>query len=107
MTKTEHLLFILSEECAEVAQRCSKAARFTLEERQSHNNIATELTSESDYSNGQRIALELTQLIAVAEMLNEIDAFPDGYGHQHLIDSKKYKVEKFLEYSKKVGTLDD
>ncbi len=64
MTRTEHLLFILAEECAEVAQRCSKAARFTLKERQAENKIATELTRESQLSNGERIALELSHIFA-------------------------------------------
>jgi len=106
MTRTEHLLFVLAEECAEVAQRCSKAARFTLEERQAENKMATELTRESLYSNGQRISLELTHIFAVAEMLLCDETIPEfNTPAEKLL--KSVKVEQFLEYSKKVGTLKD
>lgn len=106
MTRTEHLLFILAEECTEVAQRCSKAARFTLDERQAENKMATELTRESKYSNGERISLELTDIIAVAEMLLEEGSIA-VFNHPSLKHEKKIRVEEFLGYSKKVGTLED
>ena len=105
MTRTEHLLFILAEECTEVAQRCSKAARFTLDERQAENKLATELTRESKYSNGERISLELTHIFAVAEILVLSGVIPD-FGQTEQTLSKKIKVEEFLGYSEKVGTLE-
>jgi len=105
MTRTEHLLFILAEECAEVGQRCSKAARFTLNEKQAENKITpeSELTSESTLSNAQRITYELSQLIGVAEMLICENLIPDILPEIKL--AKSIKVEEFLQYSEKVGTL--
>ncbi len=106
MTRTEHLLFILTEECAEVAHRCSKAARFTLGEKQAENELTpdSELTRESKYSNAERISLELTDIIEVAEMLRSEGSIPE-FNQEHLKDSKKYKVDKFLGYSRNVGAL--
>lgn len=105
MTRTEHLLFILAEECSEVGQRCSKAARFTLNEKHSENEITpkSELTDESTLSNAQRITYELSQLIGVAEMMICDNIIPDISPEIKL--AKSVKVEKFLKYSKKVGTL--
>lgn len=99
MNRTEHLLSILAEECAEVAQRCSKALRFGLEEVQP-GQLST---------NAERIVREYNDLVAVIEMLNT------ELGLQYLLHSawrqaiseKKSKVEQFLEYSRKCGTLTD
>lgn len=90
MNKTEYLLTILSEESAEVAHAACKAIRFGLADvkpGQQENNI-------------RRLESELADLLAVAEMLglriHEVDK-----------DAKIAKVKKFMEYSRKVGTLKD
>lgn len=89
MTRNEHLLVILAEECNEVAQRCTKALRFGL----------TEVQPGQEHTNAQRIRYELADLIGVVEMLYfRLDP--------KLIGAKKDKVEKFLLYSKKCGLLD-
>jgi len=59
MTRSEHLLVILAEECNEVAQRVSKALRFGLEEIQPGQGK----------TNAERISDELDDLMAVLEML--------------------------------------
>jgi len=89
MNRTEHLLTILAEESAEVAQRATKALRFGLDEVQ----------PDHVWNNRERIVQELNDLWAVAEMLGicRVDRIA--------IDRKKAKVEAFLEYSKKCGTL--
>jgi hypothetical protein len=103
MTRVEHLLCILQEECGEVARRASKALRFGLAEVQPGQEL----------SNADRIVQKLCDLIAVVEMLQlevvgedgQIDPdFPDGY--RAAIGGKKAKVEKFLRYSDECGTLE-
>lgn len=93
MNRTEHLLTVMAEECAEVAQRCSKALRFGLDEVQP----GQPLTNEA------RIWQEMCDLIAVSEMLMAITG--SGGINRAAADAKKAKVEKFLEYSRECGTL--
>jgi hypothetical protein len=95
MTRKEHLLVILMEECAEVQKECAKALRFGLDEK---------YLPESDETNAESINREISDLVGVMQMLQDD-------GHLQLIDynrveEKIKKVEKYLEYSKKVGTLD-
>lgn len=95
MTREEHLLIILAEECNEVAQRAAKALRFKLNDPE-----GTE--PNQPYTNKDRLILEINDLLAVIEMI---------FGEQDIIssmlkDDKKKKVEKYLELSKKLGTLD-
>jgi hypothetical protein len=66
MTREQHLLIKLSEECAEVAHRVSKALRFGLDEIQ----------PGQDLDNGERLWQEIHDLIAVIEMLGEEDIPP-------------------------------
>lgn len=93
MTRTEHLLFILAEECAEVTQVASKAARFGMKDGY----------PDQDETNAQRLAYEMADLIAVYQMLVNGRVKTDGT----LIEAKKAKVEKFLRYSAECGTLQE
>jgi hypothetical protein len=90
MNRTEHLLFTLAEECAEVAHCASKAARFGLDEIKPGQSL----------TNRERILQELNDLWAVAEMLGlcQVDRVA--------IDRKKAKVLEFMGYAEKCGTLD-
>jgi NTP pyrophosphatase (non-canonical NTP hydrolase) len=90
VTREEHLLTILAEECAEVAQRASKAARFGLEEVQPGQPL----------NNKRRIEAELADLMGVGAMLGLIVRRDE-------ICAKRDKVEKFLELSRQMGTLDE
>lgn len=97
MTRTEHLLVILSEECAEVSQRVTKALRFGL----------TEIQPGQSASNGYRIIEEYADLLAVAGMLMEENALPRFENLGPLIQSKRQKIEQFLVYSaNSCGTLE-
>lgn len=91
MTRTEQLLWILAEECAEVAQRASKAARFGL----------LEVQPEQDKNNLQRLIYELNDLVSVADMLEPM------WMDDNMIEAKRRKVEKYLAYSVTCGTLDE
>lgn len=91
MTRTEHLLVILAEECAEVAQRAIKAARFGLQEVQ----------PDQELTNLQRLVYELNDLAAMADMLEP------SWMDSEAINTKILKVEHYLEYSASCGTLQD
>jgi hypothetical protein len=97
MTKKEHLLIILMEECSETSQRASKALRFTLEEIEPNANTVM--------NNGQRMLWEFNHIIAAMEMLQEEGCVPYVIDRT-TIEKKKEQVKKFLEYSKKSGTLE-
>lgn len=86
MTKDQHLLTILAEECAEVAQRAAKAIRFGLEEVQPGQLL----------SNRQRLEHELADLHTVAHMLS----LNVGVSLE-----KAEKVEHFMSYSRELGQV--
>lgn len=94
MNQTEHLLSCLAEECAEVAHRVSKALRFGL----------TEVQPGQPLTNAERIAKELNDLMAVAELLEESGLVPRA-GTMRAIEQKKIKVRQFMEYAEQVGAL--
>ena len=95
MNRLEHLLTILTEECAEVQQATTKALRFGLDEGRDIKVL-----------NSQRMNLEMNDLFAVIEMINdEVGQFM--YRDSRLLARKIEKVEKYLSYSKECGTLTD
>jgi len=95
LNTTEHLLTILAEECAEVAQRATKALRFGLEEVQ----------EGQDLTNAERLADELDDLLGVVRILYGVRKIrASDQEKQH---AKMLKVAEYLEYSKERGTLRD
>lgn len=91
MNREQHLLVRAAEECAETAQRLSKATVFGLEEVQ----------PEQTFTNRERIMIEFTDLVAVMEMVGLHPRSLDDYA----IQRKKEKVERYLAYSATLGTL--
>jgi NTP pyrophosphatase (non-canonical NTP hydrolase) len=89
MNETEHLLTILSEECAEVAQRASKAVRFGL----------LEIQPGQQEDNTRRLERELADLMAVAELLGLRIRDEDKA-------AKLEKLKKFMGYSREIGKLE-
>jgi len=85
MTREEHLLIILAEECNEVAQRAAKALRFKLTDHE-----GTE--PNQLYTNKERLIIEVNDLLAVLEMIFGEQDFVS----QMLKEDKKRKVEKYL-----------
>lgn len=88
MTKDQHLLNILAEECNEVGQRAIKAVRFGLDEIQPGQTL----------TNRERIELELGDLMGLADML----------GLTPNEDSRKVKphrVERYMKLSLEFGQL--
>ncbi len=97
MNQVEHLLSCLSEECAEVSQRVSKALRFGL----------FEVQPGQDLTNSERIVLEFTDLLAVVEMLTDIGALSQ-VALPGAIEQKKEKIRKFMKYAaEECGALKD
>jgi NTP pyrophosphatase (non-canonical NTP hydrolase) len=101
MTESEHLLTILMEECAEVAQRASKALRFGL----------TEVQTGQSLTNAERINEELLDLYVISSMLvadgdleslMDIEVTPEVAAR---IQAKREKVHRYLRYSEQCGTL--
>lgn len=93
MNRKEHLLTIMAEECSEVAVRISKALRFGLNEVQQGQPL----------TNSERIVREMEDLIGVYQMLQAEHKLPPIA--QHMCDQKKKNIERYLGYSKVVGTL--
>ena len=99
MTREEHLLTIIAEECAEIAKAASKALRFGLD---NHN-------PQEDETNAVLMHREYLDLTTVMQMLsNESAQMRDAINKVSFptaMVAKKNKVEHFLEYSKSVGRL--
>jgi hypothetical protein len=95
LNRTEHLLTIAAEECAEVAQRIAKALRFGLHEIQPGQTL----------TNAQRIMAEYHDLQAVIEMLQDDGSLPKKYSLAQIM-AKMAKVEHYLKLSAECGTLD-
>ena len=94
MTREQHLLIILMEECAEIAQVASKALRFGLDH-------APEGREES---NAELIAREFTDLQGVYDMLWRQGALRGILDAQ--VIAKTERIEHFLNYSATCGTLE-
>lgn len=95
MNATEHLLSCLAEECAEVAQRASKALRFGLHEIQPGQQL----------NNAQRIAVEILDVLVLVEMLEDIKAIHVDLDRADWL-AKKQKVVRFMKFAQQeCGTL--
>lgn len=92
MNRQEHLLTILSEECAEVTQSVTKSLRFGLDDFWKDSPV-----------NRDKITQEMGDLLGIFFMLvgeGIIDAPAES-----LISAKREKIEKFLQYARERGTL--
>ncbi len=96
MKKHEIYLTCLSEECAEVAHRVSKALRFGL----------NEIEPEQNYSNAERIAKEINDLFVVVDLLESANLIPN----LRTSESKAAKITKLADsfrYSKELKCFED
>ena len=94
MTRQEHLLCIAAEECNEVAKELHKAMRFGLDDHYPGHPMTTR----------ERIQQEFTDLFAMFQMLHR-EGLINAEINQGKMMEKINKVEKYLQYSKEVGTL--
>ena len=96
MTRIDLLLVQLSEECAEVAVEVSKALRFGPSEVQKWQPL----------SNAERVARELSDLFAIVVMLQGDGVLPRNLADMDVLEAKKAKVERWMEFSKECGRLE-
>jgi hypothetical protein len=102
MTRQDHLLTIIAEECVETAQRATKALRFGIDEVQ----------PGQDLTNSERLMQEAIDLAAALEMLAEQSpVFRKIYEDSERTKKWRYekidKVNHFLEYSRQQGRLEE
>lgn len=104
MNRLEHLLTSVGEECNEIGQRASKAARFGL----------LEVQPGQDLDNLRRMMGEFADLCGAIELLHSEPIMGEDQNArlEYLIaqlrpqiDAKKAKLEKYLLYAASVGTL--
>ena len=98
MTKSEHLLTCLSEECAEVIQAVSKALRFGLCE--------SCIGYADGLSNVEAIVKELHDVIAVVEMLED-EKIIEKPINKSMLEAKKAKVRKMMEHARRNGAMSE
>lgn len=96
MTRLDHLLWILAEECDEVGQRASKAARFGLDEIQPGQEL----------NNAERIMTEYADILGAVELLLAEGAIEYPPNFEEMVTAKKDRIEKYLGRSKLCGRLD-
>jgi NTP pyrophosphatase (non-canonical NTP hydrolase) len=100
LNKTERLLNLIQEECAEVAQRASKCIRFGLYEAREGRPLNIRLLAE-----------ELNDLLTVFSMLDEEvnGDFERTFTEEEAIQWQQDKIEKILkyeEYSRQLGLIE-
>lgn len=96
MTASErYLLDCLSEECAEVIQRISKAQRFGLYEVQRGQLL----------NNRERIVGELNDLFGALEACQDANILPKRVIHRQAIADKKMKIMKYMDYAHDIGAM--
>lgn len=94
MTRQEHLLTILAEECNEVAHRVAKALRFGLHD----------VPPGETLTNEELINLELAHITAAAGLLMG-EGVNVGRFDGEAVMKKRAAVEKWLLHAENQGTL--
>lgn len=105
MTKIQYLLVCLTEECAEVQQRATKALRFGLTESQPNAPDGKHLM------NSQRLADEIEDLEIIIELLREngviqhIPICEKGMTAVERFPSKVNKINNYYAYAMQCGSV--
>lgn len=97
MNAIEHVISVLGEEGAEIAQMTSKINRFGLDDR----NILDPLGP----TNRERLIKELNDLVGTADMLVDMGILPKDWYRANEQVLKQRKVKQFMEYAVNHGTL--
>lgn len=110
MNRTEHILTCLSEEGGEVGKEVSKALRFGLDDQLTMDPNGPRGTEGP--TNRQKIAGEFVDMLGVYQKLVKEGVLPD-LGLDRLpvdilerMNRKSEKVESYIGYAKRVGTID-
>lgn len=108
MTREQHLLICLAEECSEVIKEVTKILRFGLIKEDDELRHTT-LKGREVEPNGPRLQQEIIDIMSVIDMLiDEEFPFPllgntddESYEKLHeLLQAKKEKVEGYIEKAK-------
>lgn len=94
MNYQQYLLIKLAEEASELAQIALKTAQFGL----------YETCPGKDETNIQHVTAEYNDVIAIVEMINT-EIYDLLERDSYLVDAKKQKVMKYLQYSNKLGQV--
>ncbi|QDH49663.1 pyrophosphatase [Pantoea phage Kyle] len=94
-TRDQFLLGLLAEECAEIAQECSKCDRFGLDERM----------NDSTPPNRERLQNEVQDLFAVLSLLTDKFGF-NFEPNEDKIMAKLNKIDFYYQYSKSIGRVE-
>lgn len=99
MTKKEHLLTVVMEECAEIQQAVSKALRFGMD--------GTNPCAGTGATNEENVLTEYYQLQAVFSLLfeNHVLREPDVARQKAIINAKVAKLKKYMGVSQKRGYM--
>lgn len=100
LTRYQYLLAKLAEEASEVAQIALKTQQFG----------ADEICPNQEYTNTERIHRELLDLIAIIGMLNKEFNFNFALNTERQLKNiiaKQEKVDKYYQYSARLGLVED
>lgn len=94
LNSQEYLLTQLSEECAEVAHRASKAMRFGLAEQQF-----------GQPSNRHRLESEVNDLLGTIAELRAVGILTSRPNAKAML-TKRLRIKHYMQYSREVGALE-
>lgn len=97
MNLQENLLTTLGEEASEIIKDCSKANRFGL----------GDINPETGISSKEAIQTEINDLLGVAAVLVDEGFLDEHFINEKQIQAKKTKIQKYLDYSRDQGSLDE
>lgn len=106
MTLREHFLAIAAEEAVEVAQRCTKALRFGLDQiQQAYDDVPWQ--NPGHLTNADRIREEVADLLGTLDLLGLLDLTCIGDSKlRDLAAAKQAKITRYLHIALQEGTLD-
>ena len=97
LSETEYLLICLTEECAEVQQLCAKAQRFGLDSYHPDDSLKRQ--------NIDKLKLEINDILGVISKLEALGLWDGKVTDDELITRKINKLDKMMNFSKSIGTL--
>lgn len=111
MTREQHLLICLAEECSEVVKEVTKILRFGLIQEGDELRHTT-LKGRVVEPNGPRLEQEIIDVLAVVDMLFQECEFFDILDVENeqkqndAIIAKQEKIEAYMEKAEEYGQLD-